>query len=523
MHLLTCIASGMAHINCFDDYCVVVIQAGLTSDKNSEAKAGLASDRDSEAKTGLESNKDSKAEGSSSGALGITSFLEVGKGVPRPPETNPDKLTLALEPEAAAIHCQTLPLRHLAYQSLTNGPLQSDRYIVIDIGGGTVDVTVHHHDQAMGVRVITPPAGNACGGTMVNREFSMFLQEIVEDKPDFARFVDSQSGNKFKQMAILNKLLSKTFEEQKISFGDSASGNDESLTGDDLAIKLPKKFTQFYGIDKIQARIAALNDDRVELEDDVIYIAPSKFASFFEPAIQGILACIEDVLMELKEEVDTVYLVGGFGGCKYTYEKIASMMKTKFPQSQIVVPNEHKLAVAQGAVKYRLKPDVIHSRVMDASYGTETAPKFNPIRHDRRYAGLDHTGTPRVKDVFLLYVEKGEQISSNEVVTGELIPLNNDAKIMKIPIYSSFEKGVKYITTPDGNPNPAIRKIGELIVKIPNPNNRPREERQVEFTMDFSHTEILVRARYLLSLPSGEKTEEIKTVADFLSDQVDNE
>ena len=453
---------------------------------------------------------------------GITSFLEVGKGVPRPPETNPDKLTLALEPEAAAIYCQTLPLRHLAYQSLMNGPLQSDRYVVIDIGGGTVDVTVHRHDQGKGVRVITPPAGNACGGTMVNREFSMFLQEIVEDteKPGFARFIGS--GNRFEQMAVLNQLLSINFEEQKVHFGESASGKDESLTGDDLAIKLPKKFTQFYGIDKIKAGIAALNDDRVELEDDSIYIAPSKFATFFEPAVQGILTCIEDVLTELKEEVDTVYLVGGFGGCKYTYEKIASMMKTKFSQSQIVVPKDHKIAVAQGAVKYRLKPDVIHSRVMDASYGTETAPKFSPIRHDHRYAGLDHTGTPRVKDVYLKYVEKGEQMSSDEVVTCELIPLNNSAETMTIPIYSSFEKGVKYTSTPDGNPNPAIRKIGEVIVKIPNPNNRPREERQVELTMDFSHTEILIRARYLLSLPAGEK-EEIKTVADFLSTQVDNE
>ena len=166
------------------------------------------------------------------------------------------------------------------------------------------------------------------------------------------------------------------------------SGYDESLTGDDFGIKLPKKFTQFYGIDKIEARIAALNDDKIELEDDSIFIAPSKFACFFEPAIQGILTCIEDVLTELKEEVDTVYLVGGFGGCKYTYEKIASMMKTKFPQSQIVVPKDHKLAVAQGAVKYRLKPDVIHSRVMDALYGTYFVPEYNRLYHDCHYAAV---------------------------------------------------------------------------------------------------------------------------------------
>ena len=98
---------------------------------------------------------------------------------------------------------------------------------------------------------------------------------------------------------------------------------------------------------------------------------------------------------------------------------------------------------------------------------------------------MDNTDTLRVNDVYLKYVEKGEQISSDEVVTCELIPLHNDAETTTIPIYSSFEKGVKYTSTPDGNPNPAICKIGEVIVKIPNPNNHPREERQVELTMDF--------------------------------------
>ena len=56
---------------------------------------------------------------------------------------------------------------------------------------------------------------------------------------------------------------------------------------------------------------------------------------------------------------------------------------------------------------------------------------------------------------------------------------------MNICLYSSFEKGVKYIATPDGNPNPAIRKIGELNVDIPNPDNLPREQRRVELTMDL--------------------------------------
>ena len=375
-----------------------------------------------------------------------------------------------------------------------------------------MDITVHSHDEK-GINVVTPPVGNDCGGTMVNRKFEKFLQEIVEsnDKSDFS-FLKGE--RRPKRMAVLNLLLYKEFEKQKVAFGDTYS---ESLEGEPLPILLPREFVDFYGMEKIKTGITALKDDeRIEWEDSTIYIAPSKFAEFFEPAIKGILECIEEVFAKLEKKIDTVFLVGGFGGCKYTYEKISKMLKTKFPERQldVFVPKDHKLAVAQGAVHYRLKPDMIRSRIMDASYGTDFAPEFNPLLHDHHYGGLDHTGTPRVKDVYMRYVEVGEQISSDEVVTGELAPINNSATEMKICIYSSFDKGVKYISTPDGNPAPSVRKIGELRVDIPNPDNLPREKRGVELTMDFSHTEIQVRARYVVT------GEEVKVVADFLSSQV---
>lgn len=58
---------------------------------------------------------------------------------------NKDKLRLALEPEAAALYCRYLP-------STSGGRDENDilsflhhggRYMVVDIGGGTVDIAVH--------------------------------------------------------------------------------------------------------------------------------------------------------------------------------------------------------------------------------------------------------------------------------------------------------------------------------------------------------------------------------------------
>ena len=421
---------------------------------------------------------------------GISSFLNVGKGVPRPQATNPDKLTLALKPEAAVIYC------HSANRCHVDGPLQSNSCVVIDIGEQSVDIATL---QDKGVEVITHPFGNF-GGSMVNQEFAMFLQGIVDDS-GFAQFLKSNSSQ---FAAVLNVLIYLYFEDQKESFCQSF--------GELLYIRLLPQFIQFYGIDKISAGIKALNDDRVKLVDDMLYIAPSKFASFFEPAMQDILECVEFVVEKLEEDLNTIFLIGEFGGCKYVHEKVSSMIASKFAHRRLrVIPIEQKHAVAHGAIKYCLKPDTIHSRTMDASYGIGfTQAKFNPLIQDSRYARLDHTSTPQLMDVYMKYVEKEELLSSEEVVTAELVPIDNTTTTMNICLYSSFEKGVKYISTPDGNPNPSIRKIGDLNVDMPNPNNLHQAERQVELTMDFSYTEIQIRARYLVT------GEEVKVATDFL-------
>ncbi|XP_052790091.1 heat shock 70 kDa protein 12A-like [Mya arenaria] len=56
-----------------------------------------------------------------------------------------DKLTIALEPEAASLHCRHLPIEKNVGDSdasLCKYPIGT-KYIVVDAGGGTVDITVH--------------------------------------------------------------------------------------------------------------------------------------------------------------------------------------------------------------------------------------------------------------------------------------------------------------------------------------------------------------------------------------------
>ena len=83
---------------------------------------------------------------------------------------------------------------------------------------------------------------------------------------------------------------------------------------------------------------------------------------------------------------------------------------------------------------------------------------------------------------------------------------------MKIDLYSTLDKDVEYIKDAEEKPIPSVRKIGHIEVDMPNEQNLPRERRIVEMTMDFSHTEIQVRAHYIVT------GTQVKTTLDFLTD-----
>ena len=75
---------------------------------------------------------------------GITYLTSTSWDIKAPVERHPERVILALEPEAAALSCQTLSQKHTAdYCKATPSELQSLRYLVVDIGGGTVDIAAH--------------------------------------------------------------------------------------------------------------------------------------------------------------------------------------------------------------------------------------------------------------------------------------------------------------------------------------------------------------------------------------------
>ena len=373
-------------------------------------------------------------------------------------------------------------------------------YMVIDIGGGTVDITAHAEVDG-GIVVENVPTGNAWGGTQVNEVFYNNLEVLLND-PGFERYL--AAGDRLQRKVVLNQLIYKEFENQKILYGKRQA---KFITINNL----PNSFCKFFAKELKQVNL--IEGVEYNEEDNKLYIDKEVVESrLFGPALDGIIECTLEAIKDNKYKVNTFYLVGGFGGCKYVREKLSAAIKKEYGSKpcNVIRPESHELAVAQGAVIWRRNPEKIKARRSDATYGIGLYFPFDPEIHDIRYRFYHDEEKEYMCDhIFKVFMEKGEMAKSDEVVTTCLIPRNKAQKQLCAVIYSTSDLGVQY--TEDENGKSTVKTIGKVVIDIPNPDNLPRDQLEVDVTMDFSGTEIHAKAKY------RRNEEEVKTVCDFLS------
>ena len=388
--------------------------------------------------------------------------------------------------------------------------------MVLDIGGGTVDITAYRIEDGV-IEVIDIPTGNDGGGTKVNEQFSHLLQEIVGD-PNFDRFLNQNSACFATHKAVLNQLLYKEFEEEKVKFGEkyvnAHTRQYETRTDKEEAIiDLHKKFIQFYTPEVIEEGCERLSHNvEIQYDNDTLYITYSEFEKLFKPAVKGIVDCTLNSLSRLEGKIDTIYLVGGFGGCKYIHGRVKDAIDIKYDAGRyrVVAPTYHKIAVAHGAVLYRCNPEMVCSRKADATYGLGvTVPYCNPP-HDPAYLYYDEDGSPVCEYAFLTLVKKGQKVSLGDKFRAQLKPMSQYHSHFSVPIYSARVQSLTYFK--DKNNKDQATKVGELIVSLPDQGFLHKDQRQFEVVLEFSGTEIQAEIMYL------DTKMKVKTI-DFLSSQ----
>ena len=429
-----------------------------------------------------------------------------------PHEKNPHKLTLALEPECAALYCQQLSNDLLALYSDMPDSLSPDSYMVCDLGAGTLDITAYIKHGEDDIEVTIPPTGNDSGGKEINQQFCRLLEQIVGD-PGFQSLGQSFFWKRRKNdQVIMNTLIHYLFERQKLHFGDEAMYESGQPDQETLRVSLDLRLFNSYSNKKVSKGVRNLNDDRIVFNEGMLTleIGYAKVRELFEPVVQRAIQCIKSALMreEIKERIKMIYLVGGFGGCHYTYSALRKAIPSDI---HVVVPRLHKVAVSRGAVLYRRNPAIIKARRMDASYGISCNSLFDARVHDEAYAFRDpNTGEKKCRNVFSVFVKKGQKVEITDRFEKIMTPCRQTTVQATFTFYTTTDLSIKY--TVDKRGRSILSKIGSLTLDCPNPDKLDKKDREMKVTMDFSSTEMKVQARALY-LPGQPP---VKAVLDFL-------
>nr|XP_020463192.1 heat shock 70 kDa protein 12A isoform X1 [Monopterus albus] len=450
---------------------------------------------------------------------------------------NPEQLIIALEPEAASIYCRKLRLHQmvdLGTQTTQNGfsPTdnvgsgmtqvspghaakehvrrnrqsrtflvenvigelwseleEGDRYVVVDCGGGTVDLTVHQIRLPEGhLKELYKASGGPYGSIGIDYEFEKLLCKIFGQD-----FVDQF---KIKRPAAWVDLMI-AFESRK-----RAAAPDRT---NPLNINLPFSFIDYYKKFRGHSVEHALRKSNVDFvkwsSQGMLRMSPDAMNSLFKPTIDHIIQHLTELFE--KPEVSNIkflFLVGGFAESPLLQQAVQNMLQGR---SRIIIPHDVGLTILKGAVLFGLDPSVIKVRRSPLTYGVGVLNRFVEGKHPPEKL-LVKDGTRWCTDVFDTFIAADQSVALGEMVKRSYTPAKPSQQVIVIHVYCSERENVSFIS------EPGVKKCGTLRLDVSGTESTALR-REIQTLMQFGDTEIRAMA---VDVSTGRT---VKASIDFLS------
>ena len=248
----------------------------------------------------------------------------------------PHQLAIALEPDSAALHVRSLQKADLVMGSAAN----VKRYIVIDIGGGTIDLAVHEivgpeELRKEAVHEIEVYIGSHHGAVVVDKEFEAFLCNL--DVPNYPKVFSEMRDNP----PVWNAIMA-NFEASKLEY----EGKHE------MRIELPGAMFVHYPKEtrKILSCLVKEKSPQAYIKPytNTLHVSSEQCVKWYKPTISSAVTLTKS--LHAKHQVDALFVVGGFAKCKILQQQL----KAEFPKVTLLIPDEPGSATVKGAVRHGL-------------------------------------------------------------------------------------------------------------------------------------------------------------------------
>ncbi|XP_062613904.1 heat shock 70 kDa protein 12A-like [Saccostrea cucullata] len=383
-----------------------------------------------------------------------------------------DRLIIALEPEAASIYCQYLQIAKDDASSSLGVVSAGTKYMVLDLGGGTADITVHQKCEDNTLEEVLPASGGPWGGKSVDDAFIKFLTELAGE--------NVMEAFKEKHMEDYLEIM-RVFETKKRTIKPNKAG----MTN----MTIPQAFF------KLCADMHNVKDFKDVIEKNTMHKSNVKygggklkwsneyFSGFFKKTIDSIVKHIDELFDENEvREVDIIVMVGGFSECMLVQDAI----RKNFEHKKIIVPEEAGLAVLKGAVFFGHVPDAISRRSARYTYGIQTWPEFRPGFHQETKK-VNVRGSMRCRDVFFKVITKGEKIMPGYTKSQIFQALNSQEKCLECGVFISDQKNPTYVD------EHGCRLLG--VLQVPLSADGKQTTCEIEESLIFGETELRFKAK----------------------------
>ncbi|XP_060594731.1 heat shock 70 kDa protein 12A-like [Ruditapes philippinarum] len=378
-------------------------------------------------------------------------------------------LTIALEPEAASLYCRHLPVeRHVGTDTKAKFSLAKfkagTKYLVLDAGGGTVDITVHEVMEDAKLKELHKASGGAWGGTKVDEAFRQFIIKLVGG-PVVKKFQEKHMEDYLE--------IFRDFEIKKRDIGPSRSGKITIR----MPISLMELFEQYTDETLKEAIPQTIFANQISITGDKMRVDVSVFKKFFQEPVDSVIEHVGNLLREPSVKgCVAIVMVGGFSESPMLQETV----KTQFPSVKVIVPDEAGLAVLKGAVIYGHCPQIIAERVSKFTYGVECTQSYVKDRHPEHRKIKNEDDEFEVENVFNIYVKAGQKIRIDEEFKDEYRVARADQDGMSVIFHYTVKPDPMFIDETGCN------KLGTMQVDVPGYG----KDRKAIVSLRFGKTEI---------------------------------
>ncbi|XP_027880055.1 heat shock 70 kDa protein 12A-like [Xiphophorus couchianus] len=279
-----------------------------------------------------------------------------------------NNLVFALEPEAASVYCKKLPSDGFIAENRGESKLDQSsgtQYIVVDCGGGTIDITVHEVLEGGFLKELHKASGNNMGGQTVDRKFKEFLRDTFS--PEIWDEYEEKYPSEVSRIMYDFTLFKRKDEDMEIIC---------PLNLGMMAQKKQDMEEYFYRVQD------------ASYDDGVIKIFKQKLRSFFEESLWSITKSLREIFYKT-HSIKYILLVGGFAESQYLWRYITDEF---IDNCKVLCPFRPQEAIVKGAVEFGRNQGAVASRKSAYTYGVHLSEQVNKSKHraDKQYKNKDN-------------------------------------------------------------------------------------------------------------------------------------